>query len=78
MRARGDLARESWSMQAEEERPRQTGDQPVFLSVAALERAGIEELQAYRLALLAEIARVDAEADTKRNRRGAAEALFKF
>ncbi|MFY8106797.1 MAG: DUF1192 family protein [Elstera sp.] len=65
-------------MQAEEERPRQTGDQPVFLSAAALERAGIEELQAYRTALLAELPRIDAEIEAKRNRRGAADALFKF
>ncbi len=65
-------------MDADEDRPRQQGDRPVFLSPAALERAGVEELAAYRDALVAEIARVDAETVRKRDRRGAADALFKF
>lgn len=65
-------------MDADEDRPRWQGDLPVFLSPAALERAGVEELAAYRDALVAEIARVDAETVRKRDRRGAADALFKF
>lgn len=65
-------------MDAEDDRPRLHGDRPVFLSPHALERAGVEELTNYREALVAEIARVDAEVLRKRDRRGAADALFKF
>lgn len=65
-------------MDADDDRARLPWDRPVFLSPAALERAGVEELTAYRDALVAEIARVDAEVVRKRDRRGAADALFKF
>lgn len=65
-------------MESDDDRPRLQGDRPVFLSPAAFERAGVEELTAYRAALLAEIVRVDAEVLRKRDRRGAADALFKF